>query len=63
MGEVINLRSARKRRGRVEAAGAAAEHRARFGRSKAERQLEAARKEKRERELDGARISPGGEAE
>jgi hypothetical protein len=61
MGEVLNLRRARKARGRTEAARGAAENRARFGRAKARRRLDAAEKERRDRELDRAHIEPGGE--
>jgi hypothetical protein len=61
MGEVINLRRARKTRGRAAAARGAAENRARFGRTGAERRRDAAEKEKGERDLDRARIEPGGE--
>jgi hypothetical protein len=60
MGEIVNLRRARKGKKRDEAAGAAAERRARFGRSKAERVLEQAGKAKRARDLDHARLEPGG---
>jgi uncharacterized protein DUF4169 len=61
MGEVFNLRRARKARGRTEAARGAAENRTRFGRAKARRRLDAAEKERRDRELDRAHIEPGGE--
>ncbi|HEV1999376.1 MAG TPA: DUF4169 family protein [Xanthobacteraceae bacterium] len=61
MGEVLNLRCARKARGHAEAARGAAENRARFGRAKAERHRDAAEKARRDRELDRAHIAPGGE--
>jgi hypothetical protein len=41
-GEIVNLRRARKAKQRVTEAGKAAENRTRFGRSKAQRELEAA---------------------
>ena len=46
MAEPINLNKARKARERVEAEAKAAENRVRFGRTKAERDLAAARLEK-----------------
>nr|WP_298092847.1 DUF4169 family protein [uncultured Sphingomonas sp.] len=56
MGEVINLRQARKRRVRETAAVKAAENRARFGRSKNEVVAEKAETTRRELLLDGARL-------
>ncbi len=55
MGEIVNLRRVKKQRARDAAAAAAAENRARHGRSKTE--LEAARLEqdRARRALDGAR--------
>jgi hypothetical protein len=55
MGEVVNLRRARKRVGRVKAAARASEQRARFGRTWAEKSLSRAREEKRARDLDSHR--------
>lgn len=56
MGEVINLRMARKARARVEAATQADANRARHGRTTAEKARDSAERERRERTLDGARI-------
>jgi hypothetical protein len=53
MGEVVNLRLKRKAKMRAEAADKAAENRATFGRSKAEKDLTSAQKDKAERSLDG----------
>lgn len=55
MGEVINLRRARKAKARVDAQDRAAANRVAFGRTKAERAAAAAEVEKRERALDGAK--------
>ncbi|MDB5710287.1 MAG: hypothetical protein JWL96_2357 [Sphingomonas bacterium] len=56
MAEIINLRIARKARGRAVAAAAADTNRAKFGRSKAEKQTDAAEAARREKLLDGARL-------
>ncbi len=61
MGEVINLRGARKRAQRQRNEKDAAINRVRFGRSKAERKLEAARHTKAIRDLDGHRVETGEE--
>jgi hypothetical protein len=58
MGEIVNLRRARKARARDEAAQRAAENRARAGMSKAERAAEAKRKELAARTLDHVRLLP-----
>ncbi len=55
MGEVINLRRARKAKARVEAEHKAAANRAAFGRTKAEREAAAAEAAKRDKALDGAK--------
>jgi hypothetical protein len=55
MSEVVNLNKARKARAKAEAKTQAAENRAKFGRTKAEKQLEAARAEKVRKLLDGAK--------
>jgi hypothetical protein len=55
MAEIINLRMARKARARAESAQQAAENRAKFGRSKAEKASERADAERQSRTLDGAR--------
>lgn len=56
MGEVINLRRARKAKARVEAATTAAANRAAFGRTKAERAADAAEKARQNKTLDGAKL-------
>ena len=56
--EIVNLRLHRKRKKRARKEEAAAENRARFGRSKAERSLQTARREEHERKLDGHRRNP-----
>ncbi len=56
MAEIVNLRRARKARERAERERQADENRARFGQAKAEKDLEAARRDKARRELDGKRI-------
>lgn len=56
MAEIVNLGQARKARKRDEAARAAAENRARFGRTKAEKARESLEADARGRLMDGARI-------
>jgi hypothetical protein len=53
MGEVVNLRQKRKEAARKAARATGDANAARSGRSKAERDLQAARDEKAQRELDG----------
>lgn len=53
MGDVVNLRTARKARDRAAAAAQADANRAKFGRSKAEMQADAAETARREQLLDG----------
>lgn len=55
MGDVVNLRIHRKRKARGEREALAAENRARFGRSKADKAQDAALAELAERRLDGHR--------
>ena len=55
MGEIVNLRRARKARARDAAAQRAAENRARHGASKAEREVEAKRQTLANARLDGAK--------
>ncbi|MCP3734788.1 DUF4169 family protein [Sphingomonas sp. RP10(2022)] len=55
MAEIINLRRARKARDRDVAAKAAAANRAKFGRTKAERDADATNRARIERTLDGAK--------
>ena len=53
MAEVINLRQAKKQEARKAARSTADANAAKFGRTKAERELEQARAEKAARDLDG----------
>lgn len=56
--DIINLRKARKAKARCEKEARAAEKRAAFGRTKAERQADNHARSKIERELDAARLHP-----
>ena len=56
MGDVINLRQARKERDRKQAVQAAAEARAAHGRTKAQRKLEQTEAEKLARTVDQAKL-------
>jgi hypothetical protein len=53
--EIVNLNKARKARARAEAKTAAAANRVKFGRTKADRDLAAAREDKARQELDAKR--------
>lgn len=53
MGEVVNLRTAKKQAARKAASSAADANAAKHGRTKVERDLQKARAEKAARELDG----------
>lgn len=53
MGEIVNLRRARKAKGREDAARIAEERRAAFGRTKSEKSKSAAGKALEARKLDG----------
>jgi hypothetical protein len=53
MAEIINLRRARKGKARDEASAKAAENRARFGKTKAQRLKEATETERAAKTLDG----------
>lgn len=55
MAEIINLRLARKARARSDAEVAAAENRARFGQTKASKQVRALDDARAARQLDGAK--------
>ena len=59
MGDVLNLRLARKKRDRQRDADNAAARRLLHGRSKAERKLEGAQRDKYTSNLDGHRIGSG----
>ncbi|GAA0668170.1 hypothetical protein FHT00_000260 [Sphingomonas insulae] len=56
MGEIVNLRRARKARGRAEEARIADANRAKFGRTKAQRNADAAAQARIDRTLDGAKL-------
>jgi hypothetical protein len=58
MAEIINLRRARKAKGRADKAVDAAANRAAHGRTKAERELARAREARVSAVLDGARREP-----
>lgn len=58
MGEIVNLRQARKRRQRVLREAEAAANRVRFGRTAAERRTDALEAGRRERAQDGAHLEP-----
>jgi hypothetical protein len=53
MAGIVNLRQARKAKARAEKEAAAAANRAKFGRTKAERQAEAARQALADKALEG----------
>jgi len=55
MAEILNLNQARKAKAKTDAKAKAAENRARFGRSKADKALDAARADRLQRDLDGAK--------
>ena len=59
MGEIVNLRRVKKQRARSAAETEAAANRARFGRTKAEREAERLEEERRRAVLDGAALPPG----
>ena len=61
MGDVIKLREARKRADRLNKEERAAANRLRYGRSKAERNLQTARDAKHRKTLDHHRIETGDE--
>jgi hypothetical protein len=55
MAEIVNLNKARKAKAKVEAGQRAEANRAKFGRTKAEKDREAAEQARREALLDGAK--------
>ncbi|WP_375401879.1 DUF4169 family protein [uncultured Sphingomonas sp.] len=55
MGEIVNLHRARKAIARTAAEAQAAANRAAHGRTRAQKQLDAAEAKRRARELDGAK--------
>jgi hypothetical protein len=56
MAEIVNLRTVRRRRDRAESAQAAADNRARFGRTKGQVERDRLDADHAERTLDGARL-------
>ena len=58
MADVINLNKARKAKARAAVKPTAVENRAKFGRTGADRSLEAARKAKADQALAGAKLTP-----
>ena len=56
MGEVINLRSARKTKQRIKREAEAERNRQYFGQTKTQRQLDKAKSEKAQRDLDSHKI-------
>ncbi|OYW66507.1 MAG: hypothetical protein B7Z40_11195 [Bosea sp. 12-68-7] len=58
MAEIVNLRRARKQRARQEAEQQAQQNRIAFGRTKAERSLTQAERDKAARALDGHHLAP-----
>ena len=56
MGETVNLNRFRKEQARSAAKTTASENRVKFGQTKADKALEAARREKAGQALDGARL-------
>ncbi|UZW54994.1 DUF4169 family protein [Sphingobium sp. JS3065] len=54
MGDVINLRQARKARARADKDRLAQRNRAKFGRTKAERQAQSLEEERKNRHIEGA---------
>ena len=60
MGEVVNLRLARKVKKRVQAEAKAATNRALHGRTKTQKQADALEKARVEKLLDGTKRDPGG---
>jgi hypothetical protein len=59
MGQVVNLRTVRKRAARDKAAEQAAARRMQHGRPNSEQSLQAAQSERAQRNLDGHRIDTG----
>ncbi|HWU79107.1 MAG TPA: DUF4169 family protein [Caulobacter sp.] len=55
MAEIVNFNQARKAKAKADDKTRAAENRAKFGRTKGEKTLDAARADKLKRDLDGAK--------
>ncbi|BCB19090.1 DUF4169 family protein [Bosea sp. ANAM02] len=63
MAEIINLRQARKQKARAQAEKTAEQNRIAFGRTKAERRLTEAERDKAARHIDGHRLDRDDEPE
>ena len=63
MAEIVNLRQARKQKARTDAEKMAAQNRITLGRTKAERSLTQAERDKAARHIDGHRLSRDDEPE
>ena len=63
MAEIINLRQARKQKARAEAGKTAEQNRISFGRTKAERKLTEAERDKAARHIDGHKLGRDDEPE
>ncbi|MFZ1962912.1 MAG: DUF4169 family protein [Roseiarcus sp.] len=63
MGEIVNLRRARKRKRRLGEEAAAAANRVAFGAPKTAERKARAERERAERRLDGHRLADSGEGE
>jgi hypothetical protein len=58
MADIINLRQARKTRARADKERAAAANRAKFGRTKAEREASLKEEARLDRKVEGSRLEP-----
>lgn len=63
MAEIINLRQARKQKARAQAEKTAEQNRIAFGRTKAERKLTEAERDKAARHIDGHKLDRDDEPE
>ena len=63
MGEIVNLRTVRKRLEEARREAEAAANRVRFGRTAAEKRMDALAAERRERAVEGARLEDEKEEE
>ena len=63
MADIINLKRARKQKDKIKKAKQATVNAAKFGRSKAQKQIEEAEQSRLKKHLDGTRIAEGDETE
>ena len=63
MAEIVNLRQVRKQKARAQAEKTAAQNRIAFGRTKAERKLTEAERDKAARHIDGHKLDRDDEPE